>query len=76
MASRRIYIGYVDRAGTPDVAQVSVYRDKWAQGARKFYASGKWGCGKNAASIEGAVRMLVQDMAIVLWVGRDRRETP
>ena len=76
MSQRLIQVGYVDRAGTPNVATVRVTHDRYAYDARRFYASHTdsspaWGCGKNARNIAGAVRQLVQDMAIITWIGKE-----
>lgn len=58
-------VKFTDRTGkVQDTATVRVSQDGFDPSI--FYATGKWGCGKNASTPEGAIRMLVQDMAQIL----------
>lgn len=77
MVNRKVKVQFADRAGTVDEAVVIVTYDKWGFYGR-FNATNLalWGCGKSAANIEGAVRNLVQDMGIVLWIGRVNQQAP
>lgn len=49
-------------AGPLQVAEVKI---SYSEYDKKYYAMGLWGCGKMAASPEGAIRMLIQDMAVI-----------
>lgn len=60
-----IRIGYKPRQGGATLEQIITVR----KSGEAFYAmGGPWGCGKNARNVEGAVRMLLQDMATMIWM--------
>jgi len=59
-------IGYADRAGTEGEQVITVRYNEYDD---MYYAmGGRWGCGKMSRTIEGAVRMLLQDMATMIWI--------
>lgn len=65
-------VTYMARSGNEDDTVVSVDATTDHTGAPVFYATrlGLWGCGKNAATPESAIRMLVQDQATILHMER------
>lgn len=67
----RVWVTFVPRnGGAKQRVEVKVEETTNHLGERAFYATNLdlWGCGKNARTVEGAVRLLVQDMAMVLKV--------
>src|SRR5262245_34075643 len=58
-------------AAEQQVTEVEVTQATDSQTHRDyFYATklGLWGCGKNASTPEAAIRLLVQDMAQIVWI--------
>jgi hypothetical protein len=63
-------IAYRDRQGVPgeQVITVSPARDARFENGGFYAMGGSWGCGKVAGTIEGAARLLLQDMATMVWI--------
>lgn len=62
-----VQVQYRDRSGKNGVATVKVDYSEYDD---VYYATNLalWGCGKNSRTIEGAVRLLVQDMATIVAI--------
>jgi hypothetical protein len=66
MAHTKALLHFADRAGTEDQMTIEISKAHFED---LFYASGpRFGCGKNSRTKMGAVRLLVQDMAIIISV--------
>jgi len=65
-------VHYMARSGDVNDAEVDVRTTTNEHGATVFYATNLrlWGCGKNATTPEGAIRILIQDMATVLQIDK------
>lgn len=63
MATIKVMVRYVDRNGVEGNAEVRV--DEYRPGRYTATNLALWGCGKEASSVQGAVYLLVQDMASV-----------
>jgi hypothetical protein len=66
-------VTYMARSGNEDDAIVKVDATTDHNGQPCFYATNLrlWGCGKNAATPEAAIRMLVQDQATILHIAKE-----
>jgi hypothetical protein len=66
-------VTYMARSGDESDAEVDVREYPQLPDAPVLYYATNlrlWGCGKNAATPEGAIRLLVQDMATILDIRR------